>query len=290
MSDALIATLGGVCALVFWGLGDWLVARTSKKNDAVEVNAAFQLPGFAIIMSLIWLTHQHVNSWHNILVLSIAGLVFTAAFVIFIKALATGALGIVAPVASTFPLFTLILSAIFFTLNSSHLQLLAMVVVVLGVIILAYEKRNRAVSLRVQHQATIWALLAAVLWGIGNVMQNSVITDESWEIILGAINVSMLIYGILLLFTGPPAGWSRKVKRSLSNRITLTAGAIYTIGSFGFYYSSVRVGSVLIPVIVGSASPLVTSALGAYFDQERLTLIKRAGAVVAVAGIILINI
>lgn len=290
MSNTLIATLGGLCALVLWGVGDWLVARASKHNNAIEVNSAFQLPGFLVIMAIVWLTHQHVNSWHNIWILSLAGLMFTAAFVGFIRALSTGAIGIVAPVASTFPLFALVLTAIFLTLNFTLLQTSAMVVVVIGVVILAYEKRNKKISLKTQHYATVLALITAALWGIGNVFQNGVISKENWLIVIAAINVSMLIFGLLLLVFSSTENPVRKINRVIRNKPALIAGAIYTIGSYGFYYSSVRVGSVLIPLVVGSASPLITSALGAYYDKEYLSLWKRVGAVIVVAGIILINL
>lgn len=290
MSNALIATFGGLCALVFWGLGDWLVARNSRKGGAIEVNTAFQIPGLLVFSIIYLVTHQHINSWHNIYVLGLASIIFSGGFVLFIKALATGSTGLVAPAACTYPLFAILLTAVFLSLNFTHLQVAAVVIIVAGVMMLAYEKRKRGISLQIQHEATILALLTALLWGVGNVVQNSVITKESWVIIIWAINVFMAATALLMLLFMAKGSLGKKVANVRASKTAMLGGTIYTLGSVGFYYSSVKVGSVLIPLVISSASPLVTSALGALYDQERLTLIRRAGAVIAVAGIVMLNV
>ena len=290
MSDTLIATFGGLVAMLFWGAGDWLVARSSRKDGAFEVNAAFQIPGLVIISAVALATHQHIQNTHNVLMLCLAGFIFSAAFVLFIKAFAAGSTGLVAPAACTYPLFTILLTAIFLTLAFSHRQVLAMLVIIVGVMMLAYEKRQKSISLHIQHKATILALATAFLWGVGNVIQNTVISKESWEIVLLSIDVSIAFMALLMMLFMAKGGLSQKVARVKANKTAMLAGAIYVLGSFGFYYSSVRVGSVLVPLVVSSTSPLVTSGLGAVFDHERLTLLKRVGAVVAVAGIVLVNL
>jgi drug/metabolite transporter (DMT)-like permease len=289
MSYTLIATIGGLWAMLMWGTGDWLLSRASKKTDAFEANLSFQLPSLLISGLLVLATHRHVNSLHNMWIFCIASLIFGVAFLTFIRGLATGAVGIVAPASSTYPLFTLVLSAIFLSITFSRLQIIAMVIVVLGVIILAFEKRDKNLSIHVQHKATLLALITALLWGIGNVVQNSVISKEAWQNVIFAIDLPITVAALIFLLIKVRTRINSNLRRVVRDRTTLAAGSIYTVGSIGFYYSSVRVGSVIIPVIVSSIAPLVTSTLSAVIDKEHLTLLKRAGAVIAVVGVILIN-
>ncbi|HCM51980.1 TPA: hypothetical protein DIS56_02500 [Candidatus Saccharibacteria bacterium] len=291
MSDTLIATFGGLLAMVMWGTSDWLAARNSRKNySAFEINLAIQLPGLFIMLAIMFLTGQPMPSLAHGLIITLAGLIFTGAYVSFIKALSIGEVGVVVPLASIFPLITIGLSVLFLTINFTGWQYLAMMIIVAGVILLAIEKRHRNIPLRVQHRAAVFALLAALLWGTGNFVQNIVIGKEPWQVILGFVNISMGLAAILIILFTNRLKFKAKLKRAVNNKQGLITGVSVTSGSFGFYSGSNRVGSVIIPSVVASASPLVASFLSAVIDKERLTIIKRAGAVIAVAGIIMLNI
>src|SRR3990167_488432 len=291
MSDTLIATFGGLWAMMAWGISDWIAARSSRGQwNAFDVNLAIQLPGLFIMLAVFFLTNQPWPSLAHALTISLAGLSFTGAYISFVKALSIGAVGLVVPLASLFPVITIILSVIFLTVSFSGWQYLAMMIVITGVVLLAVEKRNRNLPLKVQHQAAIFALIASFLWGLGNFVQNMVITKEPWQVILTFVNVSMAIAAILIVLLVSRRSFGRKIKEVSNNRLGLLAGVAVTTGSFGFYSGSKRAGSVIIPSVVAAASPLVASFLSWVFDKEKLTLLKRAGAVIAVAGIIMLNI
>lgn len=290
MSITLIATLGGLWALLIWGVCDWLISRSSKKTNEIELLASLQITGLLVASSAFFISRQQLPSFHDILIICLAGVIFAFAFLSFIKAFAVGSTGIVMPAASTSPLFTLIFSSIFLSVPFYGSQIAAMLVIVAGVMLLAIEKRNKSISLKMQHQATIYALSAAIIWGIGNVIQNIVIGRVSWQNMLFFIDVAMTVMAFVFLFLAGPKTFGRKIKSVSCHKNALMIGGAYTIGSFGFYYGSVKAGNVLIPLVIASAGPLVTSALSAVIDKEKLTIIKRLGAVVAVAGIIALNL
>ena len=62
------------------------------------------------------------------------------------------------------------------------------------------------------------------------------------------------------------------------------------IGSIGFYIGAESGSSVIIPAVIASASPLVTSFMAHIKDGERLSLYKRIGAIIIVLGLMLLNI
>lgn len=277
--------------MLAWGTSDWLVARNSrKKYSPLEVNLAVQAPGLFIVTALLLLSGQTLPSLKHALIISLAGLLFTVAYVSFIKALSIGEVGVVVPLASIFPLITIGLSVVFLTSIFSGRQYFSMIVVVAGIVLLAKEKRHKDIPLSVQHRSAIFALIAALFWGVGNFVQNTVIGKESWQIIFGFVNISMALAALLIILFINGKKTPRKIKEAAQNRVGLLGGTAVTTGSFGFYWGSNRIGSVIIPSVIAAASPLVASALSATFDKEKLNFAKRAGAIIIVAGIIMLNV
>lgn len=290
MSTTLIATLGGLWALLLWGSADWWIARRSKKTDSFQLNLSIQAPGILIGGVAMLVTSQHLPYTKNALIIGAASFFYTVAFVAFVRALSIGSTGVVTPAASTYPLFTLLFSAIFVGLSFSHLQIAIMLAIIVGVLMLAKEKRDTKISLAKQHKATILAVIAAVLWGVGNVIQNSIVTDVDWSAFILFIDLWMTLFALIFLFGHGPRDFVNRAGSAFRDKDGILSGAVYTIGSIGFWAGSVKAGSLIIPLVVSSASPLITSGLARYFDGDKLALVKRIGAVVVVAGIIILNL
>lgn len=289
MSSTLIATLGGLWAMVAWGTSDWLAAKSSKQMSAYAVNLVIQLPGIIIWPLALVLASQSLPTLKHTFIISAAGICFTTAYISFVKALSKGHVGIVVPLGSTYPLITILLTVLFLSSTFTGLQYLAMFVIIAGIAMLAFERNRQKIPLRTLHRETVLALTAGLFWGLGNFLQNTVIDKENWISIVMVVNLSM--YATVLIYT-----WfiSRtdlvNFRTIITSRIALLAGAFLSVGSLGFYFGSSRDKSVIIPSVVTAASPLVASSLGYFFDREKLTLLKRVGAAVAVAGIILLNL
>jgi drug/metabolite transporter (DMT)-like permease len=72
--------------------------------------------------------------------------------------------------------------------------------------------------------------------------------------------------------------------------VPLTIGVFGSIGAVAIYIGSNRSGSVVIPTVLSAGGPLVASIWAAIFDKEKIGVLKRAGAVIVVAGIIILNV
>ncbi len=95
----------------------------------------------------------------QILTLFVASILITLAYLVFIKALAKGAVGIIVPLANIYPLLTLLLSVIFMGSIFSGNQMLAMVTIVAGAVVLAYEKNHKKIPARALYRESVLALL-----------------------------------------------------------------------------------------------------------------------------------
>ena len=275
--------------MVAWGIADWLTARNSKKYSSFEVNLAVQIPGLIILLVIMLATHQHMPGVGRIAIISSAGLAFTAAYLCFVKALRTGDVGVIVPLGSIFPLVTILLSFMFLSTSFSGLQIASMFIIVFGTILLAYEKHYKNIPLHVFHRESIFALGAALMWGLGFFILNTVIGQEPWEIVSGFVSISMGIYAVILILFAGFGQALPKFKKMVHNKQGLFAGIVVTLGGIAFFIGATKAGSLLIPTVIASASPLVASALSAYKDHEKLNIVKRAGAVIAIGGIILLN-
>ncbi|MBA3758648.1 DMT family transporter [Candidatus Saccharibacteria bacterium] len=290
MDEVLIATIGGVLTLIFWGTHDWLTSKSSKRFSGSEVNLAIQISGAFIMALILLISSESFPSAGHTLILMTASALFTIAYLCFIKALSSGEAGIVVPLGNTYPLITLLFTATFLTVNFTLKQILAMLVIIVGAMLLGVEKVNWRKTHQSFSREALLALMAALFWGIGFFIVNTVVDELSWESTLGVVSISMGVYALIISVVKSRNETSRAVHRLLENKIGLASGLVLTAGSIAFYVSAEESGSVLIPAVIAAGSPLVASLLATIFDKEKLILVKRIGAICVVTGVVLLNI
>ncbi len=290
MNNVLLATISGVITALCWGTTDWISSKLTKKFKKLEMNFAFQLPSILIMIPILVIVGQPLPSINLILRLCLISCFFIVAFLFLLKALSMGSVGVVVPIANTYSLLTLALSSIFIGVVFSNFQIIAIAGIVLGVVLLVYEKNHEKIPIRVHHKATIYALFASAFWGLGFFLVDTVIGKVSWQMLTGITSTFMVIFSFILIAITNRGEIISVLKKSLSIKLALFGGVIAQIGVISLYIGSDRSGSVVIPVVIASSSPLIASCLSTLYDNEKLGLIKRIGAVVVVAGIIALNL
>lgn len=290
MSPVLEATLGGLIAAVCWGTGNYIVSKLSKHENPITINFATTFYGCLLVILVLLLSDVHMPTSSQLLTMGIAEIFVTAAYLLFVKALSSGTVGIVVPLSSTYPLIILLLSIAIIGATFSGAQIGAMVGIVIGAVVLAYEKNHKKVPLKVLHKESALAVSAALIWGVGFFFLNYVVDKLSWQVVMGVMYISGAILGFLLLVLVERKKVIQTLKSSLSNRSVLVAGPLLVAGSLGFYIGSDKAHSVVIPSVLSASEPLVTSFWAAVIDKEKVGVLKRIGAVIIVGGIILLNL
>jgi drug/metabolite transporter (DMT)-like permease len=112
MNNVLVATIAGLVAALCWGTSDWLAARGAKKLSPIAMNFGTQISSFtlAIVIWLVWQPQLPAGS--QLLRIIVASTLITSAFLVFIKALSSGAVGIIAPIGNSYPLITILLAVL----------------------------------------------------------------------------------------------------------------------------------------------------------------------------------
>lgn len=290
MNDVLTASIFGIITLLLWGSGAWFLAESSRRSfNGLQVNFSVQAVSLPIAIGLlIFSSNVSLDNSRVVLLIILESAVFTCAFLAFIKALSLGPTGVVVPLQSIYPLFLLILSVIFLGQMFSVVQVMSIITIVFGVFLVAYERQKKKKLWNFSIDKKM-AIFSGLLWGFGNFIFNSIVDEASWETLYALSNISIFIFAFLLILISSNNKVS-DIKKSLMHKRALLAGLVVTLGSLSFIVGGTLVGSIVIIISIASAEPLVAALLGRIFDKEVLSMHKRAGAVIVVAALIVLNV
>jgi drug/metabolite transporter (DMT)-like permease len=285
----LFATLGGIGALIFWGVSDYYAGKSGQKLSAEASNLILQFAVLIVIFPILIIdSTPWVFSW-SLGVVAIISLLFTVAYVSFIKALALGPVGIAAPLSNSYALITLLIAIIFLGVSFTYVQVISLLVISVGAIMLAFDRTTLSPD-HVGRTTVVLSLLAAISWGIGFALIDIVTAFYGWQQLLFLIGLFMVLYAVPIYI---------KKHRQLPNVMTLIgtdtrnawlAGGLTGLGALCFYLSTDLSGTVAIPAVIAAGSPLITSFMAFRKDGETLSAYKRLGAVLIALGVVLLNI
>jgi drug/metabolite transporter (DMT)-like permease len=291
MSSILIATLCGIAAAILYGVGDWLTPRSRRELSAWQINFLVYVCGATISLLVFIVSLPHhlpaANIWLEAVLYSSF---ISVGYLFFVRALTTGAIGVVVPLSGTYPVITLVLSVLILNDVFSVGQVVAMALIIGGSVFLAYEKNHQKLPLRQLHQANLYTVLAVMIWGVGFFLLNPMFDKVDWQILLLMLDGSGLLIATIVMV----ATYKRKTRQAigytLPDKTVWTAATLLSTGTVALYLGAGKTGNVIIPAVIASLSPLLSSTLEAFIDKKHLGVLKRAGAVLAVGGIVLLNI
>jgi drug/metabolite transporter (DMT)-like permease len=286
----LTITLLSIATLFAWGLSDYLAGRSGKQMNHYVANFLFQGVGLVLLAPFVMYYGLSVSSLGDVLVMIVSAGLLTLAFAYFIRAMAEGPAGVAAPIANSYSAVTLVLSLLFFNVMLSGKAIAALVLVIFGAVLLSSDKqlfRGKWLHLK----TVKLALVPLAAWGVGFALLNLVVENNDWHETLFVVTAAMAAFAaVAMLLVAPKKDREFKAVFSLKHKTPLIAGTIGIAGAVAFFSAGDLAGNFVVPAVLASVSPLVTSYLAFLFDKERLSLLNRLGAVLAVAGIALLNL
>jgi len=285
----LIATIGGLLTLLFWGLSDYFTGKSGQEVDVYLTNLVVQLMGVIFLLPIVLWYGLSISISTSLVVVIIISLLLTIAYIFFIKSLASGPFGVAAPVANSYAFITLLLGLIFLQFQVSPLQLFALVTIIVGVIALAVDRAT--LDYKNFRGSTIYfAAITALFWGVAFALIETVIDAFAWYELLFMISILVTAFSFIfyIVIRKRVPIWNDIKYKSM--KYAWHSGVLLSLGAIAFFVAAERSGSVVIPAVIASASPLVTSFMAYWRDEEKLPLHKRIGAVVIILGLMLLNI
>lgn len=284
----LIATIGGLLALLFWGLSDYFTGKSGQEADAYLTNLVVQLMGVIFLLPIVLWYGLSISISTSLIVVVVTSLLFTIAYIFFIKSLASGPFGVAAPLANSYAFITLLLGFLFLQFQVSALQLFALVIIIVGVIALAVDRAT--LDYKNFRGSTIYfAAITALLWGSAFALIETVIDEFAWYELLFMISVLITTLSFLFYVVIRKRIPIWNDIRYKSMKYAWHSGVLLSLGAIAFFVAAERSGSVVIPAVIASASPLITSFMAYWRDEEELPLYKRVGAIIIILGLIALN-
>lgn len=160
--------LYGLLSAISFGTADFFAGRASKKTGVFSTLFYMQLVGFVFLTAAVTWSGQwhHLNFFSHAAAASLWMALDLIGILFLYQGLVSGKSSVVAPIASSFSVFTVILS---FTFGErlSIVKLAAIVLTLIGVVLttLAISEKGKSGSSRKLESGAVWAIFAALFLG-----------------------------------------------------------------------------------------------------------------------------
>ena len=261
-----------------WGVADFLGGLQSRRRALLAVLVVTQSAGLVSMAVVVAVRGQGPPAGSEWIAWSVAaGLCGLAGLAAFYRGLATGAMGVVAPISSAAAVIPLTVG-----LASGErpgaIQMAGVALAVCGVVLASREGPTRATA-----AGATYGIAAALGFGLFFVgIDEASVDDALWPIfVMRLVSSALLTAAALATRTEVPTG-----RRDLAQLVPI--GLLDTAANLLFALAT-REGLVSIVGVLGSLYPVVTVLLAYHVLGERLHPIQRVGAVGALAGAALIS-
>lgn len=265
-----------------WGTSDFFGGLMAKRLPAVAVVGITQSLAFILlcVVVLVRLALGHPPDWGSWVGWAVlAGLSGATGLVAFYTALASGTMGVVAPIASMGVLVTVGLGVASGETPSSWVWV-GIAVAVIGIVLASGPEVSGAVSAR----PVLLACVAAVGFGLALFALDRGSRDSMLMTLWGMRGTSVVIFATaaVVLRSVGGAGRTHFVPLALIGSADLLANVLFATASSR--------GQVSIASVLGSLYPIATILLARIVLGERLQSIQQVGVVFALAGAAIISL
>ncbi len=263
-------------ASLTWGSADFIGGTTSRDLPAATVmlwSTAFVLPVFAVfaVFTGDLQIDGAILGWGIL-----AGISGSLGIASLYQGLATGVMGVVAPIST---LSVLVPVAVGLATGDSiaALQGLGIVVAIVGVVLAGgpHLRDFRTGG----HRPVLWALAAALGIGVSLVA----LKYGGEQSAVSTLLVQRMTYVVVMTAVMVGTGDRRLPDRSHVLPLTTVGGA--DLFANGLFTIAVRTGPLSLVSVLASVYPVATLLLARQFQHERLTRLQAAGVICAFVGV-----
>lgn len=282
-------TLLSVLSLILFAVSDYAIGRSGRSLNPHIVNFMIQAMSFVTVVPIIaWLGLSMPLT--DILVCFAIGVAFGFGFYYYVRAMAIGPMGVAAPIVNAYAVVTLVMGLLFFGVALSPQAIVALALVALGAVLLTFSK-DLLKGKMLHSKTTMLAVISMLIQGVSFAFLTPSIERNEWYEVLFIMSLGTFVVttGIML---NRFAKKRSELKVLFTNRImvALMGGLMTGFGAIALFSAGGLGKNIVLPGVLSAASPLVTSIIAYFADGERLSIVNRVGAVIIVAGMILLNI
>ena len=278
-----MASLLALFSSLLWGTSDFYGGKLSKKHPALAVTAVSQAIGLLIGITIVLVTTSWINpdlSWEGYFLPGVmAGSLGFIGLVAFYSGLATGRMGVVAPISAMSVLIPITIAFINGEKPTS-LQILGMSVALIGAVCASGPEIKGGFAVR----PIVLAVIAACGFG-GAVAFIAKGSATSALMTMTTMRFTTFIVAIFLFARFRSVGGLSKKDLPI---LILIGGADFA-GNLLLGVATTK-GLVSVAVVLGALYPIITALLAYKFLNEVLHKIQYLGIALAITGVALISL
>lgn len=277
----------GLIAMFGIGTLNVLIKILTKKNDDFKIGFLIQVLGFLIVLLLFPFLPKASLENIQILLLLVAGVFGSLAFIFINKSFSKGPASINSPLISTWSVITSLFGFLLLGEEVFLLKILGIVLVVVGIFVTSIDfatiRKNK--NLLVVPGA-LEALIAAGLLSISMFILAYLTTFENWFTVNFVYRTFVLITYLILAI--------KRDTKLVSNfrsipRLILAAGALDVISMMAINLGYSK-GEPSIISVLTSANTIVTVSFAFFFLKEKITIKQLIGIIIVISGILILAI
>ena len=278
-----MASLLALLSSILWGGADLLGGKLSKRYQAIAVTAVSQVFGLLIGVSIVLISSSWLSpslSWDSYFISGVfAGLLGFIGLVAFYTGLATGRMGVVAPISALS--VTIPLTIAFINGEKPNTgQLIGMGVALTGAFFASGPEIKGGVTIK----PIIFAVIAA--FGFGSAVTFIARGSETSAIMtMTTMRLATLMVALLLFARYRTIGGF--TKKDLP--ILIAIGGADFMANLLLGVATTK-GLVSLAVVLGSLYPIVTALLAFRLLHERLHKVQYLGIAFAITGVVVISL
>jgi len=278
-----MASLLAILSSILWGGADFFGGKLSKRYQAIAVTAVSQAFGLLIGITIIFVSSSWIKpnlSWDGYFLSGVcAGLLGFLGLIAFYTGLATGRMGVVAPISALSVLIPLTIAFINGEKPSST-QLLGMSIALTGAVFASGPELKGGLAVK----PIVLAVIAA--FGFGTAIAFIARGSASSAIMtMTTMRFSTFIVALFLFARFRTTGGFKKKDMP----VLVGIGAADFIANLLLGVATTK-GLVSLAVVLGSLYPIVTALLAFKILHERLHKIQYVGIGFAIAGVAVISL
>jgi drug/metabolite transporter (DMT)-like permease len=284
-------TLGiifGLISMIGFGLSDAL-SQVPAKKIGIRRTIFYRNITVIILLLLAFLIFEpsYNFSLYHISFVLVLSMILYIPFVLFLKALKLGKVGVVTPVASSGVIFTVVLALIILGESLSLFQTMGIPIIIIGILLISLNfKELKNSHLFSKSSGVPYALITAVLWGIGIFLLKFPVNELGPFLTTFTLELGILVTsGLHLLLTGGKFIIPEKKY----------FGYVFFVGFFGAiaflsYNLGIEIVSVSIAGVFAFSSSFVTALYGKFVYSEKMHKQQYLAILLIIAGIVMISI
>ncbi|MGC3894550.1 DMT family transporter [Pseudomonas urmiensis] len=284
--------LMGLLAAVLWGATDFLVGVNAR---AVGVKRAVFFGQLLRVLLMTVIIVISASQWEKFISAPwvavglgvIASLCTVVGALALSKAFAVGKTAVVAPLVTSYGVFTTLLAWLGGDVLSAW-QVSGILVCFFGVLLASRSDHGGDFDRKATNTVSVgFALLAAMLYGISFWIQGKFALPA-----LGPVNMLALGYAVGVMFLIPEAFRLLRDHATISLKTfgSLCSASLFNLGGFSAFSWGALNGSVSVVTVISTLSGGIAAILGYFFYRERLSVIQIGGVSLVLLGAVLLHL